>query len=324
MKFSIVIPIYNAEKYIDNVYESLKKQSYKNLEIIFINDGSTDSSLQKILDISYKDNRVKVVNQNNYGVATARNIGINSSQGEYIHFVDADDLLVPELYNNLFTFLKKFNSPDILIFSHETIDDKDKVIEQKILIDKSTQDTLESLFIEVYSKDSFSAPWNKLYKKTFLKQNNIFFPPQKFGEDALFNFNIWNNTDNIKIIDFVGYKYRLNLDGGAHHSFDVNRAHEINQLKLALNNLYKNKQFKNKLKNKIEISMCLSIIINKLHSYPELLEFEKYRRNVVKHFFNEKVKILNLVSLVKYLLCKCPTLIFFLHKFMPEKIYNLE
>ena len=100
-KISIIIPVYNGENNILNCYESINNQTIESLEIIFINDGSTDKSLDIIKEIKLKDDRVIIIDQKNQGVSSARNNGIKVATSEYIGFIDVDDIIYPEYYSKL-------------------------------------------------------------------------------------------------------------------------------------------------------------------------------------------------------------------------------
>ena len=122
MKISIIIPAYNAEKTISKCLDSIINQTYKNLEIIVINDGSTDSTSKVISEYEKKDGRIKFIDNKNHGVSYTRNIGISNSTGEYINFVDADDYLEKDCFEKLIPHLK--NNPDFLRYNLNVIGGK--------------------------------------------------------------------------------------------------------------------------------------------------------------------------------------------------------
>ena len=117
MKISIVVPVYNVEKYLSKCLESLISQTLADIEIICINDGSTDKSLEILENYASKDNRVKIINQENQGVSTARNNGLACANGEYVTFVDSDDWLESNSCEELYNKAIQTNS-DIVLFSH--------------------------------------------------------------------------------------------------------------------------------------------------------------------------------------------------------------
>ncbi len=109
-KVSVIVPVYNVEKYLEECIESLINQTLTDIEIICINDGSTDNSLKILEELQKKDNRIKIINQKNSGVSSARNNGIENATGEYIGFVDSDDWIDSDYYEKLYNTAKKYNS----------------------------------------------------------------------------------------------------------------------------------------------------------------------------------------------------------------------
>ena len=125
-KFSIIVPVYNVEKYIEKCLESILNQTYDNFEIIVINDGSTDNS-KKILD-NYKTNKkIKIINQDNQGLSIARNNGLGAASGDYILFIDSDDYIEEEL---LSTLNKNINNEDLIRFQVQTVNENKEIIEK--------------------------------------------------------------------------------------------------------------------------------------------------------------------------------------------------
>ena len=120
MTISVIVPVYNAENYIDKCVESLVNQTYKNLEIILVNDGSTDSSGTKCDEWAKKDSRIKVIHKENGGVSSARNAGLDVAEGAYVAFVDSDDSLKTTAYEKSVSEIQQHNL-DLLIFGYETV-----------------------------------------------------------------------------------------------------------------------------------------------------------------------------------------------------------
>ena len=158
---TIIINVYNGEKYIKKCLESVIKQTYKNIEILIINDGSTDKTLEIIKKI--KDKRITIINQKNTGLSLARNIGIDNSRGEYLYFVDADDYIEPDTIEYLYKLIKKHNVKIatcncIEIFDYNT---KIKNKDENILIESG-----DFLLKKVLLSENYNGTiWNKLIKK---------------------------------------------------------------------------------------------------------------------------------------------------------------
>ena len=176
---SIIIPVHNAEMFLHECLNSLISQTFKDFEIICINDGSTDSSPKILEEYAKKDSRFKVYNQENQGAGAARNKGVEFAQGKYIQFLDSDDYFAPTMLEEMFNKAQEFDT-DITICSARKIDEKGNIIESgnplwpynrtKALLNKtfSWKDFPEDIF------DLFNViPWHKLYKKDLITQNNI-------------------------------------------------------------------------------------------------------------------------------------------------------
>lgn len=176
---SIIVPIYNVEEYLEKCIESIIKQTYENLEIILVDDGSTDNS-GKICDIyAKKDERIKTIHRENSGVSVTRNIGLENCNGEYIGFVDPDDYISPTMYEILYDTLKR-NNADISMCSYQCFDsEKIEFTKSNNEISYNKNEALKELILD---KDITSHLWNKLYKKDLF--NEVSFPINKIYEDV--------------------------------------------------------------------------------------------------------------------------------------------
>lgn len=192
-KVSIIVPIYNSENKIWKCVDSLINQTYSNIEIILINDGSTDDTLNKIHKYK-KDNRIIIIDKKNEGVAKTRNLGINLATGSYVMFVDNDDFLE---YNYVKKYIENIKDNDILIGGYERVTDSKVIYKQKV-------------FQTEWMKYIVMAPWAKLYKKQFILENNGEFLDYKIGEDVYFNLLLLSKNPKISYIDYQGYKWFFN------------------------------------------------------------------------------------------------------------------
>ena len=197
-KISIIIPVYNAEKYLDRCFESILANKYDKLEIIPVNDGSKDNS-QKIIE-QYKEKYpdiFKPIIEENQGIGKARNNGLEQASGEYIMFIDNDDFIdndyimkhVKELENDDY---------DIIISGYKRVSDEKTLF--RVILDGNYRWTR---YISI-------APWGKMYKANFLSKNDIKFLKTPIGEDVYFNLQANSLTENIKIIDYTGYNWYYN------------------------------------------------------------------------------------------------------------------
>lgn len=207
---SIIVPFYNAEKNIRNCINSIRNQTYKNIEIICVNDGSKDSSLNIMNNIMKEDSRIKLINKINGGVSSARNIGIKNSTGEYIIFVDSDDCLKENMVEILINLIKKENV-DLVICNYEKkVNDKIFINNIKINSKKFTRKKFIKNIAKYYNAVLINPPWNKIYKKnliaTYFKENLF------LGEDLIFNLDYINKAENIYYTNKVLYMYNVGTD----------------------------------------------------------------------------------------------------------------
>ena len=195
-KVSIIIPIYNAENTIEKCISSILKQTYKDYELLLIDDGSTDNSLKVIKKYS-KYKNIRILNQENHGVAYTRNRGIKEATGDYIMFIDNDDFIDSDYIEKHITTISKENS-DIVISGYRRIN-----VENKVLHEEKLRDTYWSRFI-------ITAPWAKVYRRNFLLKNNIEFLSYGIGEDVYFNLLIYSFEPKITILNYIGYNWFFN------------------------------------------------------------------------------------------------------------------
>lgn len=217
VKVSVIIPVYNCEKYIEECIESLINQTLQECEFIFVNDGSKDKSEEIIKKYADKDERITLINQKNSGVSVARNVGIKKASGEYIGFVDADDYVESNYYEKLYNAAKR-NQCEIVIcdFKVEVNGKYNKFnmpfIKDKVMNKEYIEDKIYPFFIR---EDSLNAVWNKLYKSSIINNNKIEFPIElDLGEDGLFNVRAFTYCSRCFFMDYSGYFYR-DVDGSA-------------------------------------------------------------------------------------------------------------
>ena len=190
-KVSIIIPVYNAEKFIEKGIKSILEQTYKNIEIILINDGSADNSLKIIKKYEKKfPDIIKVYNQKNMGVGKTRNKGIEVSNGDYITFIDADDYIDSDFIE---TLMNKISDNDIIVSGYRQVDEMDKT------------NFIQRLKEDEWSKFRQVTIWANLYRKTFLVDNGLKFNDLKIGEDIVFSISSYTKSDKIISTSYIGY-----------------------------------------------------------------------------------------------------------------------
>jgi len=216
-KITIIIPIYNAEIYIDAIIQNVLNQSYTNFELILINDGSTDSSQQICETYKAKDNRIVLLSQVNKGPAAARNIGIKLAKGDFIGFVDADDYIESNMFEKLVSIAIK-EKTDVVI-SHFKNFNKGSTrytvpktkIPTNMLLGKNK--IKECILKSYYGSLDILIPalWNKIYKKEFLAKNNFFIDECRVrAEDYWFNFDVFKKAESVYVIEGAYYHYYEN------------------------------------------------------------------------------------------------------------------
>ena len=211
---SVIVPVYNVESYVAECIESIQNQTYMNLEIILVNDGSTDASGDICDQYAAYDERIKVIHKENAGVSAARNTGIEAANGDYIAFVDSDDYIAPNMYEDMLRILKE-NDLDIL----ECTAFRDKGGE---IIEGCNDGSLEifnrdeALKMAMY--DCFVAVWSQLYKRSAI--DDVRFPVGRKFEDTAVSYRFITNTKRVGHINHCYYYYRLNLNSTTQTSFD--------------------------------------------------------------------------------------------------------
>lgn len=199
-KVSIIIPAYNVEKYIFRAIESSIKQTYKNIEIIIVDDGSTDQTLKVIKKYADIDERVIYIHQTNKGVAIARNEGMKSSTGEFVIFLDSDDWLEPNAVERL--VCKKLKYPQFLIasdFNHVCeVKGKLKIKKEEVVNFEKILDKNEALKFIIYTKYHIGSTSHKLFDRRIIMDNSICFPDGiTHGEDGLFMYKYLSHCEGV-------------------------------------------------------------------------------------------------------------------------------
>lgn len=182
MKFSIIVPVYNVEKYLNECIDSILKQTFNNYEIVLIDDGSTDKS-SKICD-SYKEKnpeKIIVIHKENGGLSDARNSGIKISRGEYLIFIDSDDYICDDYFLEKINALLSKKDIELLIYGNKKYYEKNKKYKPKMLLKSNLEEVdIELLINQNYFK---ACAWDKVIKRKILIEENIFFPIGRFSED---------------------------------------------------------------------------------------------------------------------------------------------
>ena len=206
-KISVLIPIYNVEKYLRQCLDSVVNQTLKDIEIICINDGSTDSSLKIINEYASQDSRIKVIDKKNTGYGHSMNCGLKAAQGEYIGIVESDDFADLKMFDTLYNTAKKFNAEVVKSNYWEQVSDYSRFIE----VGKLTP--YEEIFIPINNNSIFQAPtsiWSAIYSRSFLLKNDIYFneTPGASYQDVSFVFKVLACTERLFFIKEAFLHYR--------------------------------------------------------------------------------------------------------------------
>ncbi|SFH76550.1 glycosyltransferase family 2 protein [Pisciglobus halotolerans] len=225
--FSIVMPAYNCENTIGKTIESILKQTFENFELIIVNDGSIDSTIEVVQLYSYQDSRIRYITIPNNGPGNARNEGINIANGKYLLMIDADDAIHPK---TLASYAELLKEPDIdLVISSylmNVMDGMEKVDQKKIVapnqVFSKKADFLESIYF-LMDKQLMYVIWNKVYRLDIIKQFAIKFPPYKSCEDRLFNIAYYKHVNKALSTEQILYHYSFDGKNSLTNKFLINK-----------------------------------------------------------------------------------------------------
>ena len=202
-KISIIVPVYNVEKYLEKCLKSIISQTYKNLEIIVVNDGSIDNSLEICKKFEKIDKRIKVIDKENGGLSDARNAGLKIATGDYIGFVDSDDYIAEDMFETLGKLLKEHNAEISIVSYYEMMDNRLLDVQKDGTLDiMNKEEAIKELLID---KKIQSYAWNKLFKKEIFE--GIIFPTGKNFEDIATTLLLFEKADKIVRLEEPKYFY---------------------------------------------------------------------------------------------------------------------
>ena len=220
---SIIVPVYNAEKYIGRCLDSILCQTFSDIEIIVIDDGSSDKSLKICREYELKDKRIKVVAQENKGVSYTRNKGIKLAKGEFVQFVDSDDYISPDMTEKLMHYVDKYDTDMVICGCVELYDENKRFVSSEFEGVSEVKD-LNITYPDIFENFILNGPVNKLYKKKCIKEG---FPEDmSLGEDLIFNLKYIKNIENIYFTKENFYFYEI-------HEGSLNRRYRENSIEIA-------------------------------------------------------------------------------------------
>ena len=275
-KVSVIIPVYNVEKYLSRSLDSVISQTYKNLEIICINDCSTDASAEVLEQYKKLDDRIIIYNNTEKQTASySRNLGIDKSTGKYIMFVDGDDYIASNYVEKMVKHISSTGA-EVVISDYYTLnfwkDESDDKFYYYWQYDKAPYD-IENVQIDTDDNKNFlyfAVPcWNKIFSAEFLKSKNIKFPPIHIYEDVVFWGRVWLNLKNLYYTPNAYYFYRKKRSGSLTTKRDEDVYFVITIHKM-LADVFKEYNMYNKMKNILDYIMIRDFL-SKLSLFPEKL-----------------------------------------------------
>lgn len=241
---SIVVPVYNVEEYLNKCIDSLIAQTFKNIEIILVEDCSTDKSKQICKDYESKYENIKLIyHSKNMGLAQARNTGISVATGKYIAFVDSDDWVKPNMYELLYRKIENENL-DIVVCGYEEAYDDEKYVTFKFSQYKNIENNIDIMKSFLGGKINAVA-WNKLYKLSLFKNNNILYPEGKYYEDQYPTFLLLYNSTRVGFINEPLYYYKKRSSSITGNKFSNKNLDIIDQTNQIRKYLIENGEFEN-------------------------------------------------------------------------------
>ncbi|MBR6690047.1 MAG: glycosyltransferase family 2 protein [Bacilli bacterium] len=316
MKFSIIIPIYNAEKYIEKCLNSVFNQTYNNYELILINDGSKDNSESIIKKIIKKNKNILFFSQENKGQSVARNVGLEHATGDYIIFLDSDDYLDLNLLEVLNEHLKNNSNIDVLRFQSNIVDENGNII-NKIKFHEFDNVSGEESFNYFVEEDMFDTPCFYTYKRSFWKENKFKFSEGKVHEDFGLIPRVILLSNKVSSVSFFGYNYVQNPNSTT-HIYDRNKVlKRVYDLLYHYDELYKfiidNKTISKNTK-KLFISFLANSIISKSKEL-ENSDLNKYIKELKLRKVSNKLLSNSIPRILKKILITI-NLKFYINKFV--------
>ncbi|MBR2262087.1 MAG: glycosyltransferase [Paludibacteraceae bacterium] len=314
MLVSVIIPAYNTEKYIARCLDSVCGQTYKNLEIIVVNDGSKDNTSSIIASYAERDKRIIFINlTENIGNGKGRNLAIKKTKGEYICFVDSDDFITPDMIQCLVDKVRSTSYPEVVIYGHQEVQEKDdklKILGDPILPRLSGKESIEQLqtcFFFGY-KNIGLQPWIYFVKRQYIFDNEIFFDESGHSfEDVIFATKLIFSVNHIEQVEHPFYSYIIRK-GSIMSSRSKKRIESWIYVTQELKKFLKEKNLFEKYKDAYTIFFVNCAFLVPFFDYTEMKEkdneIEKFlidmsQTNVIQSFYRTEFKIPHVDGLTK-------------------------
>lgn len=319
---SIIIPVYNCEEYLSKCLDSLINQTYKNIEIILVNDGSSDNSIVLCKKYAKKDSRIKIYEKENSGPSLTRRYGFEKSAGNYIMFIDSDDWMDLDMCEYLIN-LQRSTKADVVCCNYYINDECESVKES---IKAFSGDNIIYDFLN--NGNIKGCCWNKLYKKSKIKKE-FFHPEFRHGEDVLFVTKVLLDCKNVVCTNIAKYHYNVSNTSITRSivntkKIDDNNLSHQEQIKIVTKKYKKNKEIESKVIEKLFDSL-MTIYVDMMDESENNIN-EKYLVNIIKtnyKKYNKKLNISKTKKLKLFLISKCNWLIKYFYKLKNEKLLLL-
>ncbi len=226
-KISVIVPVYNAERFLCRCMQSIYSQTFTDYEIILVNDGSTDDSLAICNEYAKKDDRITVIDKENGGAGSARNMGIEVAKGEYLAFPDVDDWFEKDMYADLYA-LAKSGDYDVVFSGENCYLQKDEGLEYShsvncnLVVFKSKEECRKNVMELFPTTLVFDSPCNKLYKRKVAIDNGVRFSDTRRCQDAMFNLDFYDAVSSVVSTDKAYYNYIQNTVADTNRKFPKN------------------------------------------------------------------------------------------------------
>ena len=284
-EISVIVPAYNAEKYISKCLDSILGQTFKNFEIIVVNDGSKDNTLALLNEYQLKHpETVKVIDQQNQGLSMTRNNAIKEAKGNYFIFVDSDDYIKPDMLEKLYNAAKDGNF-DVVASDVDCIyPDKTIKIDSGVPTNRTslTQDDKKALFFGVYP-----TVWNKIYKREIFDNKDLLFEPGIWFEDVLFYHKLIPNINSIGVVKESFYQYIQNTN-----SITYTYSDKLSDIHFVVNKIveyYKNYGIFDIYKNELEYMYTRYMLATYLKRLSKAKDIKKFKNGI--QFAMESLKM---------------------------------
>ena len=300
IKVSVIVPIYNSENYIRFCLESLIKQTLSSIEIILINDGSTDNSIKNIRDLIDEYDFIHLLEIENSGAAQARNRGLSIAQGEYISFVDSDDIVEPTFLESLYQECEKENL-DIVCGSFEaTYKNKQskKMTRNPELIEAGVQTGARLFKRQIQLRNYIPMIWAYMYRRSFLIENNLTLSAKTIHEDEEFTPRVWCNAKRAKIVENYNYIYQRGHEGSIIESRNEKSVEDLEKILISF------MEYEKTLEKTAQEAFDYGILYLLDHYVYYSRMVKRLNKKLVKNIYYKlkKAKILTSKQKVKYLL----------------------